>query len=176
MSRLCPSQTEIGTGFGILLPKEDPVVTGPMGQQQFVLLSAAMIVVVLAMAHGTTMFSETARERSLDALTAEAVDIAVEAQAWMMKPVMLGGGGNSCSRRCDWSSITFEMLGMRSGIRGSFVDSRGKYWLDGSSRTGRLYIIAVSREYGTRVVVTVTGLGIREIRARSERILDLDRA
>ncbi len=87
-----------------------------MGQQQLLLLVLGIVIVGLAVVVGIQAFSENQKKANADALVNDAIRIASDAQAWMLKPTAFGGGGNSCGTgACTWDApapgLTFSQLG-----------------------------------------------------------------
>lgn len=78
-----------------------------MGQQQLLLLVLGIVIVGLAVVVGIQAFSENQKKANADALVNDAIRVASDAQAWMLKPTAFGGGGNAG----DWSTVTLEQLG-----------------------------------------------------------------
>lgn len=62
-----------------------------MGQQQLLLLVLSIVLVGLAVVVGIEAFAENQRKSQIDAMTTESIDIASDAQAWLLKPVAFGG-------------------------------------------------------------------------------------
>jgi hypothetical protein len=141
-----------------------------MGQQQLLLLIISVVLVLLAVAIGMLAFSRNAAQSNKDALVSDAVDIATDAQAWMMKSWIYGGGGNSCLEACDWSAIELKSLGYRTNDEGAYENLNGRFYLDGRSRPRNLYIIAENVSYGNRVTLTLRGVGPDQISVRLQQV------
>lgn len=66
-----------------------------MGQQQLLLLILGIVIVGLAVVVGINAFGEGRMKAAGDAVTADVLRIASDAQAWALKPVQVGGGGGA---------------------------------------------------------------------------------
>jgi len=65
-----------------------------MGTQQILMIILSVIVVGTAIAVGIQMFDTQLENQTRQALAAELIQQAAQAQAWYRTPVMMGGGGN----------------------------------------------------------------------------------
>lgn len=133
-----------------------------MGQQQLLLLVLGIVIVGLAVVVGIQAFSENQKKANADALVNDAIRIASDAQAWMLKPTAFGGGGNSCGTgTCDWSTLTFSQLGyaVTSGV---YTNLNGNFELDVSTAT-EVVITGTNAANDNQVEVTVTGTTPQEI-------------
>lgn len=128
-----------------------------MGQQQLLLLVLGIVIVGLAVVVGIQAFSENQKKANADALVNDAIRIASDAQAWMLKPTAFGGGNNSCATACDWTNSTFSQLGYPVDGNGDYTNLNGTFEMDGASTTTDLVITATSASNGNQVTVTVTG-------------------
>jgi len=130
-----------------------------MGQQQLLLLVLGIVIVGLAVVVGIQAFSENQKKANADALVNDAIRIASDAQAWMLKPTAFGGGGNNCASTsgCDWSDLdaNFSQLGYATSGN-IYSNLNGEFEL---AATGDLVITGSSLSNGNQVVVTVTGTG-----------------
>jgi type II secretory pathway pseudopilin PulG len=127
-----------------------------MGQQQLLLLVLGIVIVGLAVVVGIQAFSENQKKANADALVNDAIRIASDAQAWMLKPTAFGGGSNSCASTCDWTNATFPQLGYPVSGSG-YSNLNGSFTIDGSSTPTEVVIVATSAANGNQVTVTVTG-------------------
>jgi Tfp pilus assembly protein PilE len=66
-----------------------------MGQQQLLLIILGVIIVGIAVAVGITMFQDNALDQNRNMVIADLSTLAAKAQQFYVKPVSLGGGGNS---------------------------------------------------------------------------------
>ena len=66
-----------------------------MGQQQLLLVILVTIIVGIATVVAINTFSSAADSANLDAVRQDLAQIGASAQAYYIKPTMLGGGGNS---------------------------------------------------------------------------------
>jgi len=65
-----------------------------MGTQQILMIILSVIVVGTAIAVGIQMFDNQLENQTRQALAAELLQQASQAQAWFRTPTMMGGGGN----------------------------------------------------------------------------------
>jgi hypothetical protein len=126
-----------------------------MGQQQLLLLVLGIVIVGLAVVVGIQAFSENQKKANADALVNDAIRIASDAQAWMLKPTAFGGGGNSCATTCDWTGSDFAQLGYATGSTGGYSNLNGAFTITSSGAT--LTIVGTSTANGNEVTVDVTG-------------------
>lgn len=73
-----------------------------MGQQQLLLVILVTIIVGIATVVAINTFSEAAEGANVDAVRQDLVQIAASAQAYHMRPAMMGGGGQA------FTDITFN--------------------------------------------------------------------
>ncbi len=66
-----------------------------MGQQQLLLIVLSVIIVGIAVIVGINMFGASAASANLEAVTSDLLNLAARAQQYYVKPVGMGGGGNS---------------------------------------------------------------------------------
>lgn len=64
-----------------------------MGQAQLLLLVVGVVVVVLAIYVGLTLYAERAVQANRDAVTTELQTLAADARTYYRKPANIGGGG-----------------------------------------------------------------------------------
>lgn len=126
-----------------------------MGQQQLLLLVLGIVIVGLAVVVGIQAFSENQKKANADALVNDAIRIASDAQAWMLKPTAFGGGGNSCAATCDWTGADFAQLGYATGSTGGYSNLNGEFTISASGAT--LTIVGTSTANGNEVTVELTG-------------------
>ncbi len=117
-----------------------------MGQQQLLLLVLGIVIVGLAVVVGIQAFSENQKKANADALVNDAIRIASDAQAWMLKPTAFGGGGNSCATTCDWTGADFAQLGYATGSAGNILEPQ---WRVHDHPFGR-YANGRRRQHGQR--------------------------
>jgi hypothetical protein len=141
-----------------------------MGQQQLLLLVLGIVIVGLAVVVGIQAFSENQKKANADALVNDAIRIASDAQAWMLKPTAFGGGGNNCATTCDWTALdaNFSQLGYATAAN-VYTNLNGDFELAAGAD---LVITGSSASNGNQVVVTVTGTGPEDI----ETIVDTNYA
>jgi len=131
-----------------------------MGQQQLLLLVLGIVIVGLAVVVGIQAFSENQKKANADALVNDAIRIASDAQAWMLKPTAFGGGNNSCADAagCDWTNATFSQLGYPVEADGvTYANLNGSFTIDGTSDITEVVITSTSAANENQVTVTVTG-------------------
>ena len=103
-----------------------------MGQQQLLLLVLGIVIVGLAVVVGIQAFGENQKKANADALVADAVRIASDAQAWNLKPAAFGGGGGA------FTTLTLEKLGYTvtgSGASATYTNLNGEFTLTVDSAT-----------------------------------------
>lgn len=127
-----------------------------MGQQQLLLLVLGIVIVGLAVVVGIQAFSENQKKANADALVNDAIRVASDAQAWMLKPTAFGGGNNSCATTCAWGGVTFAQLGYPTNASGLYENINGVFELDSSAGTS-VTITATSTANDNEVVVIVDG-------------------
>ena len=66
-----------------------------MGQQQLLLIVLAVIIVGIAVVVGIGIFTASAASANLEAITSDLLNLANRAQQYYVKPIGMGGGGNS---------------------------------------------------------------------------------
>ena len=66
-----------------------------MGQQQLLLIILGVIVVGIAIAVGISQFGAHSTQANKDGVTASLVNISANAYQFRIRPVTMGGGGNS---------------------------------------------------------------------------------
>ncbi len=91
-----------------------------MGQQQLLLILFSVIISGLAIVFGITMFSASAASANLEAVTNELIVLASRAQQYYLKPVSLGGGGNSFSGLSADGSGIAKLTKSASNENGTF--------------------------------------------------------
>ena len=135
-----------------------------MGQQQLLLLVLGIVIVGVAVIIGITAFAENNKKANLDSLVNDGIRIATDAQAWMLKPTIYGGGGNTCSADggCDWSVVDFQRLGYEIDDAGNYSNVNGSFELDAATGS-ELVITGTSDAAGNQVTVVVSGLGPDEL-------------
>jgi hypothetical protein len=129
-----------------------------MGQQQLLLLVLGIVIVGLAVVVGIQAFSENQKKANADALVNDAIRIASDAQAWMLKPTAFGGGGNTCgggTTACDWSGADFAQLGYATGTGGGYSNLNGEFTITPAGTS--IGIVGLSVPNGNLVRVTVEG-------------------
>lgn len=134
-----------------------------MGQQQLILLVLGIVIVGLAITIGIQAFSENNKKANMDGLLNDAIGIASTAQAWMLKPGIYGGGNNTCQAACDWTSVSFSILGYALDSSGSYSNVNGTFSLDGSSSPTQLVITGTNASLGNQVTITVIGTTVDAI-------------
>lgn len=85
-----------------------------MGQQQVLLIILVMIVIGVATVVAINTMGETTLSANLDAVRQDMAEIAVSAQGYYQKPVMLGGGGQSFNP--NGNPVHFNLLNFKGTI------------------------------------------------------------
>ncbi|MFQ5771242.1 MAG: hypothetical protein ACE5HX_11940 [bacterium] len=89
-----------------------------MGQQQLLLIVLSAIIVGVSIIVGLNMFSSSAVQSNIDAVTQDVMTIASRAQEWWRKPAQMGGGGR------DWTGVSLIRINFPdSTINGSYAVS-----------------------------------------------------
>lgn len=112
-----------------------------MGQQQLLLVILVTIIVGIATVVAINTFGSSAENANRDSVRNDIAAIATAAQAWYIKPDMLGGGGNT------FTGITFNDFGFSA----SDVSEDG---LTASNLNGE-YVLTVAAQQLT-IVATPT--------------------
>lgn len=130
-----------------------------MGQQQLLLLVLGIVIVGLAVVVGIQAFGENQKKANADALVNDAIRIASDAQAWLLKPAAFGGGAGDG----DFSSFSLEQVGYEV-TGGIYKNLNGTF---AAPAADSLIIKGCSPQaYGNtfnRVEVTVSGTGPSDI-------------
>lgn len=117
-----------------------------MGQQQLLLLILGVIVVAIAVAVGISQFGAHSEQANKDGVIAGLVNVSANAYQYRMKPVNLGGGGNSYGGY----AIPSKMLS----------DDNADYTISGSPTASLVVFVGTSRMNGAwSVTCTVDSLG-----------------
>lgn len=99
-----------------------------MGQQQLLLVILVTILVGIATVVAINTFGSSNINANRDAVRNDLAAMAASAQAWYIKPEMLGGGGNK------FTDITFPEMGYRGTGTGDgdtqFTNANGVYTID----------------------------------------------
>ena len=109
-----------------------------MGQQQLLLLVLGMVIVGIAVVAGIQAFSEGRQKAATDAAVSDALRIATDIQAWVLKPQAFGGGGGNAK------GLNFQKLGYpkkeEGGVYGydpstpiQYITPNGCFTLSGSA-------------------------------------------
>ena len=131
-----------------------------MGQQQLLLLVLGIVIVGLAVVVGIQAFSENQKKANADALVNDAIRLASDAQAWMLKPAAFGGGNNNCAATCDWTGLTYSQLGYATA-GGVYTNLNGVFSM--TAGTPDLVITGSNSATDNQVTVTVIGTGPEDI-------------
>ncbi len=84
-----------------------------MGQQQFLLIVAGIIVVALMIAVSIAIFNDQASAANRDAIYNDLMHYATKAQEFIRRPSMLGGGGGSF--------VGFQLEGTHRNANGTYA-------------------------------------------------------
>lgn len=129
-----------------------------MGQQQLLLLVLGIVLVAVAIVAGIFTFEDNLKKSNAESLITDAMNIAIAAQAWKVRPPTFGGqSGTHRNDPMDYTGFTFNAISLdtpHTTINGSFTftaDGRG------------LVIIGQSEDHSNQVTLTVDGLTERDI-------------
>lgn len=129
-----------------------------MGQQQILLIVLGAILVGIATVVGINMFTESAAQANLDAVSHDLLTLAARAQQYYRKPVAMGGGGKSFEAlKAD--SASFALLSNHSKT------DNGEYSIKQQGTKTQLVLVGEGYEDGDGVdgpltvecIVTPTG-------------------
>lgn len=131
-----------------------------MGQQQLLLLVLGIVIVGLAVVVGIQAFGENQKKANADALVNDAIRIASDAQAWLLKPAAFGGGADAGV----FTDFDLEQVGYEVDATDVYSNLNGDFAAPGADP---LVITGCSPQaYGNtfnRVEVTVDGTGPGDI-------------
>ncbi len=142
-----------------------------MGQQQLLLLALGIVIVGLSIVVGIAAFAENQKRSNADALVADAVRIASDAQAWSLKPTAFGGGDGS------FEGAAFERLvydapgGLYESLNASADGGGpGSGFVISDVTAGGLTVTGCNAARGNRVVAVVSGLGPGDIATEVDNV------
>ena len=106
-----------------------------MGQQQLLLLVLGIVIVGIAVVAGIQAFSEGKTKAQSDAAVSDATRIISDLQAWYLKPMAFGGGGEDSTK---WANAKFAAVGIDpandgGGDAGKYETVNGCFTLVGAS-------------------------------------------
>jgi len=111
-----------------------------MGQQQLLLIILGVIIVGIAVAVGITMFQDNAVDQNRNAVIADLTNLAAKAQQYHLKPVTLGGGGNS------FVGLTADAAGLAVLAGTAFTDNaNGTYTIKTAGTAATLVLHGVGK-------------------------------
>lgn len=137
-----------------------------MGQQQLLLVILVTILVGIATVVAINTFGSSNINANRDAVRNDLAAMGAAAQAWYIKPTMLGGGGNAFTGLTD-----FEMIGFRTteseDAANVFTNANGVYTMTVTD-ANNLSIVGVptsnaalpSGETGVQFTATITAGGL----------------
>lgn len=110
-----------------------------MGQQQLLLVILVTIIVGIATVVAINTFGSAADSATLDAVRQDLGQIAASAQAYYMKPEMMGGGGNT------FDGITFNDITFGADVTDgqNATNANGSYSIP-ASITGDNFIVTAT--------------------------------
>lgn len=129
-----------------------------MGQQQLLLLVLGIVIVGLAVVVGIQAFSENQKKANADAMVMDGLRIASDTQAWMLKPVAFGGGGNVLA---NWNGLEFSDLGYEENASSKYVNLNGTYTLTGSATDVKIQGESATGSSGDNNLICVVITGTR---------------
>ncbi|MCH8556768.1 MAG: hypothetical protein LAT84_03045 [Balneolia bacterium] len=91
-----------------------------MGQQQLLLVILVTIIVGIATVVALNIFGSSAEQANEDAVRQDIATIAAQAQGWIIKPTVLGGGGG------DFSDPAFDFNNISFGCREDVNQTTGE--------------------------------------------------
>lgn len=94
-----------------------------MGQQQLLLLVLGIVIVGLAVVVGIQAFTENMKKSNSDALVNDAIRIASDAQAWLLKPQAFGGGAGDG----DFTNFSLAQVGYSTDVADNGDCAAGEY-------------------------------------------------
>ena len=116
-----------------------------MGQQQLLLLVLGIVITGLAVVAGLQAFAVNQKKANIDALQLTSTRIASDAQTWLQKPSIFGGGTpltGQTPQNFAGLLLDLEMLGYLTDGFGTFIDVNGTY--TGTVLSGSFVITATS--------------------------------
>ena len=129
-----------------------------MGQQQLLLLVLGIVLVAVAVVGGLMIFEENLKKNNAEMLISDAVNIAMSAQSWKVRPPTFGGqSGASRNDPMDYTGFDFGAVSLDSPhvtLNGTFTftaDTRG------------LVIVGTNMDHKNQVTLTVDGLTEKDI-------------
>lgn len=124
-----------------------------MGQQQLLLIVLSVVIVGIATVVGFQMFSDSAAEANMNAVTNDLLSLAGRAQQYYAKPTQMGGGGGS------FAGISADSAGMAL-LTSTPSNANGAYSVSEAGDATDIKIQGVGQEDGdgdgTNVTVEVT--------------------
>lgn len=106
------------------------------------------------------------KKANADALVVDALRIASDVQAWKLKPLAFGGGGN----QADFEGLRFEQLGYQEDEMGFYTKLNGVFALVAEGDTA--YVVGTNVTFNNKVVVTIRGTQPGDV---STSVQNLDR-
>ena len=113
-----------------------------MGQQQILLIVLSVILVGIAIAVGITMFQSQAAQSNIDAMIADLNNLGAQAYQYYIRPVSMGGGGNSYTGFHTY--FTNLPTGMKSNSNAVYTCVVGDILGEGAAAGSAVRIKAVS--------------------------------
>lgn len=104
-----------------------------MGQQQFLFVILAIIVIGIAIVTGIAMYLENAKSANQEEVRDGLMTVAARAQGWYRRPAQLGGGARSFTD-LSWARINFDS-----------ASNSGVYQLS-NKQTGSFRVTGISME------------------------------
>ena len=125
-----------------------------MGQQQLLLVILVTIIVGIATVVAINTFSSAADSANLDAVRQDLAQIGSSAQAYYIKPTMLGGGGSS------FTGMNFNLISFPSDSitnNGLTADNtNGEYVLDEVNDQSVVVIATPASDAVDNITATIT--------------------
>jgi hypothetical protein len=113
-----------------------------VGQQQLLLIIVGVIIVLIAVGIGITMFADSAISSNRDALISDLQNLANQAQVFYHRPASMGGGGNS-----------FDLLttGSISLLTTHPTDANGSFFIETAGGGTGANALVVIKGVGTEI-------------------------
>lgn len=124
-----------------------------MGQQQLLLIVLSVVIVGIATVVGFQMFSDSAAEANMNAVTNDLLSLAGRAQQYFVKPAAMGGGGQS------FVGLTADSAGIAL-LTSAATNDNGSYSIQTAGNATQVVLRGVGSEDGdgdgTNVTLDVT--------------------
>ena len=120
-----------------------------MGQQQLLLVILVTIIVGIATVVALNVFGTQAEQANRDAVRQDILSAAANAQGHYIRPVMMGGGGNS------FEDLEIRSLGIPGSVDGSEVTNENGVYTLSSVEPEEIEITAVPSGGSETIIATI---------------------